>query len=258
MQPKSFDILGNIVILKFDEKTKKTEKVKTAKALLKEHGNIKTVLEKSDRVRGRLRTIKTTHLAGEKNKVALYRENGCWFKFDVETSYFSPRLSNERKEVANQIKKGEVVLVMFAGVAPFSIIIAKLSKAKKVYSVEINREASKFAKENVQINKLDNIEVIQGDIKRIIPKFVAKKLKFDRIVMPRANLKDTFLEQAFKVIKKGGIINYYGFTRDHEEIIVSINEEAKKAKKKIKILKVKKAGDIAPYKYRWRVDMNVL
>ena len=258
MLPKSFDVVGNIAILKFDDKVKKNEKIKIAKAMLKKHNSIKTVLEKSDRVKGRLRKIKTNYLAGTKTKEAFYRENNCLFKLNIDKTYFSPRLSNERKEIAQQVKKDEVVLVMFAGVAPFSIVIAKLSKPKKVYSVEINRTASKYAEENAKLNKLNNVEVISGDVKKVIPKFAKNKLKFDRIVMPRAQLKETFLKQAFQVIKKNGTINYYGFGREKDKILEEIKEQVKKSKKKIKIIKVKKAGEIAPYKFRWRVDFKIV
>ena len=255
MLPKSFDIIGNIAILKFKDKKTKAQKQKIAQNLIKKHKTITTVLEKSDKVRGRLRTIKTKYLAGEKTTLATYKENNCIFKLDVEKTYFSPRLSNERKEIAQQVKKNEKVLVMFAGVAPYSIVIAKLAKPKIVYSNEINKIASKYAEQNVRINRTFNVEIIQGDIKRITPKL---KTKFNRIVMPRPQLKDTFLPQAFKLIKKAGTINYYGFGKDYEIILNQINEQAKKAKKKIKILKIKKAGDIAPYKYRWRVDLRVV
>ena len=259
MIPHSFDVLGNIAILKFEKGAKKSEKVGVAQELMQEQKHITTVLEKKGKFKGRLRTMETGYLTGEKTKVAIYRENGCIFRFNIDTTYFSPRLSNERNEIAKQVKNGENVLVLFAGVAPFSIVIAKMAKPKKVYSVEINREGSKYAAENARLNKIENIvEVIQGDVKKIIPKFVNKKIKFDRVVMPRPQLKDTFLESTFKVIKKGGIINYYGFSKDPDEIAESINKEAKKAKKKIDIMLIKKAGEIAPFKYRWRVDFKAL
>jgi tRNA (guanine37-N1)-methyltransferase len=259
MIPHSFDVLGNIAVLKFERGVKKKDKVEVARELLKEHQSITTILEKTGKFKGRLRKMETSYLAGEKTKVAIYRENGCVFRFNIATTYFSPRLSNERNEIAKQVKKDENVLVLFAGVAPFSIVIAKMAKPKKVYSVEINREGSKYAVENVKLNKIEDIvEVIQGDVKKVIPKFTAKKIKFDRVVMPRPQLKDTFLESTFKVVKKGGIINYYGFSKDPDEIVDSINKEATKSKKKIEIILVKKAGEIAPFKYRWRVDLRVL
>ena len=70
-----------------------------------------------------------------------------------------------------KVRDGERVLVMFAGVAPFSIVIAKNSKAKKIFSNEINREANKYAKLNIELNNLKNrIELIPGDIKKIARK----------------------------------------------------------------------------------------
>lgn len=254
----SYDVLGNIAIIKFSEKIPKKGKINYAKSLMQNNPRIKTIVEKAGKVRGRLRTIKTNYLTGEKTLIADYIENGCRFRFNIETCYFSPRLSNERKEIADRVKKNEKVLVMFAGVAPFSVVIAKKSKAKEVYSIELGRECSKYAEENVKLNKISNVHIIQGDVKRIIPMLAKKRIKFDRIVMPRPQLKDTFLKYTFMAAKKHTEINYYGFGDDAEEIISSIKDDAKRYKKKIKILNVKKAGDIAPYKYRWRADMQVM
>lgn len=253
----SYDVLGNIAILKFPEETKKSEKVKQAREVLKNHKSVETVLEKSEKVKGRLRKLKTNFLAGEKNKIAKYKENNCIFVFDVDETYFSGRLASERKEIAEQVKNEEVI-VMFAGVGPFAIVIAKNSGAKRVYSVELNRKATQYAKKNVELNKLENVEVVQGDVKKISEKFFEEKKKFDRVVMPRPQLKDSFLQSAFKIIKKNGVINYYGFSKNKKEILETVESEAKKLKKKIKILNVKKAGDIAPYKWRWRVDLRVV
>ena len=44
---RSFNILGNIAVVNFSDKIKRKEKKKFAEQLLKEHLNIKTVLEKS-------------------------------------------------------------------------------------------------------------------------------------------------------------------------------------------------------------------
>ncbi len=288
---RAFDVLGNIAIVNFPDEFKHhgrtpkdfnkkslqgaKDKIKFAKKLLKEQSSIKTVLEKQGKVKGRLRKIKTKYLAGEKTKEVLYKENACVFRFNIDTTYFSPRLSNERKEIASKIKKGDNVLVMFAGVAPFSIVIAKNSKAKKVYSNEINREANKYAKLNIELNKVkDKVELISGDIKRVIMSGVntqgrtpknsfqefLQRAKFDVIVMPRPKLKDSFLEQAFMLSKKNTRIFYYDFCEVGEAklIVEKIKQEAKKFKKKIKILKMKKAGEIAPYKIRLRVDFQIL
>ena len=251
---RAYDVLGNVAIVNFPKEFNLKDKKKIAEKILSENKSVTTILEKSGKVSGRLRKPELKYILGEKTFEVLYRENGCVFRFNVDTTYFSPRLSNERKEIAEKIKKNEEVLVMFAGVAPFSIVIAKNSLAKKVYSNEINREANKYAKLNVEKNKLKNrIELVNGDIKK-----VAEKLnkKFDVIVMPRPQLKDSFLEQAFELSKKKTRIYYYDFCKADEtdKIVEKIKFEAKENKKKIKILNVKKAGEIAPYKIRVRVD----
>ena len=287
---RAYDFLGNIAIVNFPERMGFPEKKKIALKLLKENKSVETVLEKFGKVQGRLRKPILKYVAGEKTKEVLYRENNCVFRFNVDTTYFSPRLSNERKEIASEIKPTDVVFVMFAGVAPFSIVIAKNSKTKKVYSNEINREANKYGMLNAKLNKVqDRVEFVNGDIKRIVRKIVAVSKSrsepvparpqtpsafakvssrdfskipsaFDVIVMPRPQLKDSFLNEAFMLSKKGTRIYYYDFCKieDIEKIKEKVKQEASRARKNIKILRVKKAGEIAPYKVRVRVDFKVM
>jgi tRNA (guanine37-N1)-methyltransferase len=255
-----YDVVGNIAILKFDRGVSISLKKKFALNYLDKHKAVNTVLEKVGKFSGRLRTLKTKFLAGDKTLEALYRENGCEFRFNVETCYFSPRLSEERKNIASFVKSKERVLVMFGGVAPFAIVIAKNSKASEVYSVELGRECSKYAIENVRRNKLiGKVHIVQGDVRKVIPSSKVSG-KFDRIVMSRPNLTDSFLDVAFSVCKKGTIIHYYGFY--HEDEINSLNSlilnEASKSRKKVKVIRIVKAGDIGARKFRYRADVKVL
>jgi tRNA (guanine37-N1)-methyltransferase len=224
---KSFDLLGSIAIVKFPEGLKLKDKKKFAEKLLREQPAIKTILEKKEKIKGRLRKLSTQFIAGENTKEVLYRENNCIFRFNTDETYFSPRLSNERREISSKIKKGDLVLVMFAGVAPFPIVLAKNSKAKIVYSNEINREANKYAELNISMNKLKGrVELLPGDVKRVAKKI---KQKFDVIVMPRPQLKDSFLQQAFQLSKKGTRVYYYDFCKEDETdlIISKIKKENK-------------------------------
>lgn len=283
----NYDLIGNVAIVKFDRNVKARKKKKWALDFLKRFKNVSTVLEKSDRFKGRLRTQKTKYLAGVKTKEALYRENRCVFRFNVDSCYFSQRLASERKEIASFVKKGENVLVMFGGIAPYAIVIAKLSKVGKVVSIELGKECNRYALENVKRNKLqDKIEIVQGGVRKIImrggeidenaqessilgatkpqtvPSYRKRKgfVGFDRIVMARPNLKDNFLDVAFSVVKKGGIIHYYGFyiEVDLAKMKEMIFDEASKNGRKIKILRIKKAGEIGVRRYRYRVDFRVL
>ncbi len=252
-----YDIIGNIAIVKFDRKSSSREKKKQAEELMKQHSSVSTVLEKSGKFSGRLRTLSSKFILGVNTKEALFKENNCVFRFNVDTCYFSPRLGNERLEIAKMVKKGENVLVLFAGVAPFPIVISKNSPAKQIVSVELGKECQKYALENKIKNRAENVQIIQGDVKKVLPKM---KEKFDRIVMARPNLKDSFLDVSLRLTKKGTIVHYYGFYHEDAtlEMKSMIESESKKLKKKIKILSVKKAGDIGLRKYRYRVDFKIL
>jgi len=253
----SYDLLGNIAIIKSEKKTKK-QKIAQAKNLLK-IPSVKTVLEKIGNVKGRLRTINAKHIAGEKNLIAKHHENACTFKFNVETCYFSPRLSNERKAIASKVRRKDRVLVMFAGVGVYPIVIYKFKKPEKIVGIEIGKDCCKYFKENLKLNKVceNKIEIIRGDVKKKVNKELGK---FDVVIMARPNLKNSFLEQGLMACKKGTRLFYYGFWNidEKKEMIENIKQEAKEYKRKIKIIKTTKAGEIAPYKFRWRVEIKVL
>ncbi len=253
-----YDIVGNIGIVKFKRGTLLRDKKRFAKDFLRAHRNVRTVLEKIGKIKGRLRIPMTRHVLGVRTKEALYRENGCVFRFHVDRCYFSPRLAAERLTIAKLVRKRENVLVMFGGVAPYAIVIAKHSRAAHVVSVELGKECTRYALENVKRNKVDDrVVIVRGDVRKKVPLL---RERFDRIVMARPHLHDSFLDVAFKKIKRGGIIHYYGFCKENEKDTLRdlIELEVMKAKRKVRILKVVKAGDIGVRMFRWRVDMRVV
>ena len=255
------DIVGTIAILKFPKGMWQITKKLQARKFLKEHKNIATVVEKIEGFGGTLRIPKTKYLAGEKTFTAIYRENDCIFSYDINKAYFSPRLSEERKKTAEEIlniiekKKSAKILVLFAGIAPSPITLAKLLKQKKIqahiFANELNKNANSFAKKNIEKNKVEKyITLIPGDAKDIIKKIQGP---FDVILMPRPNLKETFLKETLPLTKKGTKIFYHGFGTKEE-----VEEEIKKdIDKKIKNLKLRKAGDIGAYKYRWLATFEI-
>lgn len=250
----AYDIIGEIAII-FEKK----KKLKAIALKLLKHKNIKSVYARG-KISGRLRVPRLKWIAGKKITETIHKESGCLFRLDVKKCYFSPRLSFDRLEIAKKVKKGENILVMFSGVAPYPLVIAKHSKAKAIYAVELSRVASKYALENIKLNKLDNVKIIQGDIKKIIPK-LAKKIKFERIVMARPQLKESFLKEAFFAAKKSTTIHFYDFLKKEDfpkAAFLKIKEAARKARKKVKIINAKVVREIAPYQYHVRVDFKVI
>ena len=78
--------------------------------------------------------------------------------------------------------------------------------------------------------------------------------------MPRPQLKDSFLKQACALSKKGTRIYYYDFCKEDEtdSVIEMIKKEANESKKKIRIFKTKRAGELSPSKIRFRVDFQII
>jgi tRNA (guanine37-N1)-methyltransferase len=171
----SYDTVGSIAILEIDESLRKKEGI-IAEALLESNKNIKTVLRKDEKHGGEFRTQKMKWLAGEKTKETIYRENGVSLMLNVEDVYFSPRLSTERKRIAEQVKKGEDILVMFSGCAPYPCVLAKNTEAKSIVGIEINPEGHRYGLKNLELNKLRNVVLVNDDVKKAIPVILQKIL----------------------------------------------------------------------------------
>jgi len=251
--PKSFDLVGDILIFSdFPEELKKKEKV-IGETILKLMKNVKVVCKKTKIHSGVFRTKKVKIMAGERRKVTEYKENNVRVRLNVETCYFSPRLSNERLRIAKLVKPNESVLVMFSGVGIYCLVLSKNTLAKEVYGIEINPSAHKFAEENVKLNKANNVKLFLGDVKKVIPKL---KKKFDRVVMPLPKSAEEFLDVALKVAKKGTIIHFYDFL--FEEDFEQAVDKIKKHCKKCETIETVKCGQYSPRKYRICVDFKVL
>lgn len=206
----SYDIVGDIAIVRLNENSRKYGKV-IAEAVMKVHGNVKTVLGQVTPVYGEFRLRKIEHLAGENKTTAIHRESGCLFSVDLGKCYFSPRLFYERLRVAKQVKNGETVVNMFAGVGCFSIIIAKHSNVEKIYSIDLNPVAVKYMQENIRLNRVyGKVVPMEGDAKEIIQKRLCRIA--DRVLMPLPEKALNYMPYALLTLKTGGgWIHYYDF-----------------------------------------------
>ena len=255
--PSSFDVVGDILIFsEFPKELSKKEKL-IGNIILEEYHHIKTILKKTKKYSGKFRTPKLKVIAGENKKETICRENNVLVKLDVEKVYFSPRMSSERKRIADLIKPNESILVMFSGSGVYPLVIAKNSKCREVYGIEVNPIAHRYALENAKKNKLENkIKLFLGDVRKIMPKL---NKKVDRILMPLPKGGKNFLGIALRYIKKSGTIHFYDFLHEDEfykaEEKIRINCE--KLNKKFKILKVVKCGQYSPRFYRLCADFLV-
>ncbi len=207
---KSYDIVGDIAIIRIPESLEQKNEI-IAEAVMQAHKRVKTVLQQVSPVSGGFRLRELEWVGGELGTETIYREHGCLAKVDLKRCYFSPRLSYERKRIAQRVQPGEVIVNMFAGVGCYSIIIAKLSKAERIYSIDINPIAVQYMRENINLNKVEKRVVpIQGDAKKIIEEELQNVA--DRVLMPLPEKAFKYLDSALLALKPAkGWIHYYDF-----------------------------------------------
>ena len=221
--PKSYDIIGKIAIVEFDQlntiidKNVLSYKKKVAKALVSVNKSVETVYEKKSEVKGRYRLKELKVIYGDDNPETIHKENGCLFKLDVKKTYFTPRLVFERKRVSSSsFKKQETVVDMFTGVGPFSIQIAKNNDAK-IYAFDVNPSAYKYLLENIENNKMKGEVIAHNmDVKKLLNHDNKLgnylKNKIDRIIMNLPEQSINFLDIACFLMKKSsGILHFYQF-----------------------------------------------
>jgi tRNA (guanine37-N1)-methyltransferase len=255
--PRAFDIVGDVAIVEIPKELYKVKR-KIAKAVMKIHPHLKTVCNKTGERSGGYRLPALEVLAGRETETE-HREYGCRFSVDVKKAYFSGRESTERQRIAGMVKPGENVLVMFSGVCPSPIIIAKKQpKVNKIYGVEMNPKACEYARDNIRMNRLPlKVESVCGDVREAVPGLGEK---FDRIVMPLPKGAHRFLDVAFGAIKRNGVIHFYHWDREDDlypKALGIIEKEAKRAKKKVRILAKRKVLPYGPRAWKICIDFMV-
>lgn len=190
--------IGNILIL--DNKFT-VQSDKQLKELSDKH-KVKTVM-KVDHIHGTKREPVIKLLYGEDTET-INKENGCLFKLDLKKVMWSKGNNNERIRIAKLVEDNETVIDMFAGIGYFSIPIGVHSNAKQVYSIEINPNSFHYLKENIKLNKINNIIPLLGDCMDITPEYSA-----DRIIMGYVKTTHHYLKTAIDSLNKGGVIHYH-------------------------------------------------
>ncbi len=255
--PRSFDVIGNkekaVAIIETPDELKPKS---IAEAVMKKHKNVHSVLLKSSPRFGTYRTRKLKLIAGSRNTEVTHVEHGLRFLLDPRKAYFSPREGTERLRICGMIKPNETVMVFFAGIGPFAIAISKKTKAKKAIGIEINPDAVKYFRHNVKLNKLDNVEVVEGDVKNEARKFHGT---CDRVVMPLPETSIDYLTDALNCLKPGGTVHMYCFAGEGDIVGLQnkIREAATNLNKRVEFLGEKKVLPYGPRIWKYRIDFVV-
>ncbi|MDP7260647.1 MAG: class I SAM-dependent methyltransferase family protein [archaeon] len=249
---RAFDYLGEIAIIEIPEELHQKEKL-IGEALLEVHKALRAVFRKSGKVSGEHRTRNLKRIAGIGTAETTYKENACTYHFDAEKVFFTGRLSTERQRVSDLVGKKEKVLDMFAGVGPYTILIAKEHPGVKLTAIDINKAAIDYLQKNAELNKVsEQITTFVGDASELASEL---KQKFDRIIMNLPAGCSGHIPAAVKVLKKKGIIHYYFFS--------GTTEEAKQEAQRVfsdynyKILNIKKVKPYSPRNFTFVADVEL-
>ncbi|MDR7871209.1 MAG: 23S rRNA (uracil(1939)-C(5))-methyltransferase RlmD [Tissierellaceae bacterium] len=92
------------------------------------------------------------------------------------------------------LNKEDIVYDLYCGIGTISLFVA--DEAKKVYGIELIKEAIEDAKENARLNNISNVEFIVGKTEEVFPKMTKEGVKANKVVLdpPRKGCERETLE----------------------------------------------------------------
>jgi len=228
-------------------------------AIMQASPHIKGVFAKRGPVTGEYRLRAVEWIAGTRNTLTEHKENGRRYLVDIEAVYFSPRLSTERLRVAQMIPPSSLVLDLFAGVGPFSVLIA--SRGCRVIAVDINPRATELLRLNAERNKVSSAVVILTGDARQVPRDLWWGA-CDHVIMNLPGHAFEYLDLALGALRgSGGIIHFYCFAREPspeaaaQQLLQAKLRELGAAVKAIH--RVRRVRMAAPHEWQIGIDLSV-
>jgi tRNA (guanine37-N1)-methyltransferase len=258
--PRAIDFVGQIAVVEIPPELERRKEM-IGEAIIKVHNQVHTVLAKSGAVEGVYRLRAFEVIAGVRETETIHKEYGCAYHVDLAKAYFSPRLSHEHDRVASKVKEGETIIDMFAGVGPFSVLIAKRHEDVRVYAIDVNPDAIALLKRNLKENWVEQkVTPILGDADQILEESLSGVA--DRVIMNLPERAIEYVDSACEALKReGGTAHYYDFTNTPnplETAQVRLIEAVEKTDRSIqKILFARKVRAIAPYSWQVVVDAQI-
>ncbi len=254
--PRSYNVIGRVIILRLHPELEPWKR-EIGKAVL-ELLPVQTVCALKE-IRGEIRKPEIEVIAGN-GTITLHREHKCIYKIDVAKFIFSKGNKGEKLRIVRQIKPGEIVVDMFAGIGYFTIPIAKLTKAERIYAIDINPEAIAFLKENVKLNKVnDKVIAICGDCRKVCLELAEQGIRAHRVLMGYIFQTRQFLESALHIAKEGAIVHYHFLSKKGMETkeLKKVDELVKKSGRKAEIMEVRKVKSYAPRIIHYTADIRI-
>ncbi len=248
---RRYDIIGDIAVIQIPpELEHRTEEI--VWGLRKVHPFLKVIAKKGFH-EGTFRVREYSVIWGEESLETVHGENGIKVRVDLSKVFFNPRMKGERYRLAQLVKDGERVLIPFAGVLPYALVIARHRRVK-ITAVELNREAYELGLENIDLNRKNlkgEVEFIHGDVFKVLPELSS----YDRVISPTPRGVDAL---ALTLSKAERWLHYYDFVHEDEiELFrARIGDECRKLGKECSV-KIKKVSDFKPRVFKVCADVRI-
>ena len=162
------------------------------------------------------------------------------------------------ERVADAVKDGEEILVMFSGIGPLPICIAKKHRHVRATAVELNPVAHNYCVENIHLNKVaDRVKAIRGDVRE-----VSKNIDttYDRILMPLPKGAYKFLDVAVPLLRDRAILHFYHWAPDEDPFTEAerlVAKAVKSQKRRAEFIRRVKVSQYSPRFWKVRVDARI-
>lgn len=249
--PTAFDTLGDIAIVRLPDELLPYSK-EVGDALRSAFPRLRSVFLDHG-VIGEFRVLDLEAISGDDVSQTVHTEYGLRFKVDPRKAYFNPRLSNERRRVASLVRDGETVVDMFSGVGPFAIMIAKLSRPGVVYAIDLNPEAVRLMRENVELNKVKGVVPLEGDARQ----WVFDLPCADRVVMNLPHSAIDFFADALTRLKLGGVMHLYHICdrSDFPQVLADLKQKAFGMGVRLEVLRSEELKTYSPSSSVYSADL---
>lgn len=152
----------------------------------------------------------TNVILGNKN-IALYGEGYIYDKLGEYTFKISPMSFYQTNPVqteilyakaieAAELRKEDIALDLYCGIGTIGIYAS--SFVKRVYGIEIVEQAIQDAKENAQLNHIENVEFICGDVEKALTDLLEQRRIQPNVIFvdpPRRGIDKTTIQNILKV-----------------------------------------------------------
>ncbi|CAK9863736.1 unnamed protein product [Sphagnum jensenii] len=174
--PTAYESVGHIAHLNLREEHLPFRHIIAQVVLDKNKPRIRTVVNKTDAIHSKYRTMQLELLAGNSSLVTTVVEHGLSFRLDLASVYWNSRLATERQRLITSFDPNDIVCDVFAGVGPIAVTAAK--KVKYVYANDLNPSAIAYLHRNLVANRLthkvdifnkDGREFVRGLLEGIRP-----------------------------------------------------------------------------------------